>query len=127
MKKSTFSYPWEVLGMNEKKRLEWAFNRFYEYGKKRARYLVHKHDLSEIEMTSLIPSGLMAKCLELYEIEKSKSNYNALIVDCVARVFGIVKASIVRLNFNQGGIYSRSHVSTDNMEYLPNVGAVFHE
>lgn len=127
MKKSIFSYPWEVLGMDEKKRLEWAFNRFYEYGKKRAKYLARKHDLSEVEASSLIPSGLMAKCLELYEIEKSKHNYNGLIVDCVARIFGIVKASIARLNFNQGGIYSKAHISTDNMEYLPNVGAVFHE
>ena len=127
MKKSIFSYPWEVLGMDEKKRLEWAFNRFYEYGKKRAKYLAVKHDLSEVEAVSLIPSGLMAKCLELYETEKSKYNYNALIVDCVSRIFGIVKASIARLNFNQGGIYSRAHVSTDNTEYLPNVGAVFHE
>ena len=128
MKKSIFSYPWEVMGMNEKSRLEWAFNRFYEYGKKRAKYLARKHDLSEIEITSLIPSGLMAKCLELYEAEKSKNNvYNALIVDCVARVFGIVKASIARLNFNKGGVYSRAHVSTDDTEYLPNVGAVFHE
>lgn len=127
MKKSTFSYPWEVLGMSEKKRLEWAFNRFYEYGKKCAKYLAVKHDLSEIETTSLIPSGLMAKCLELYKTEKNKNNYNALIVDCVARVLGIVKASTVRLNFNQGGVYSRAHISTDNMEYLPNVGAVFHE
>lgn len=127
MKKSTFSYPWEVLGMNEKKRLEWAFNRFYEYGKKRAKYIARKHDLSEIEAVSLIPSGLMAKCLELYENEKNKNNYNALIVDCVARVFGIVKASIARLNFNQGGVYSMSHWSTDNTEYLPNTGAIFHE
>ena len=127
MKKSIFSYPWEVLGMDEKKRLEWAFNRFYEYGKKRAKYLTHKHDLSEIETASLIPSGLMAKCLELYETEKSKHNYNALIVDCVARVFGIVKASVARLNFNKGGVFSKAHVSTGNMEYLPNVGAVFHE
>jgi hypothetical protein len=128
MKKLNYSYPWEVLGMDEKKRLEWAFNRFYEYGKKRAKYLAVKHDLSEIEITSLIPSGLMAKCLELYEAEKNKNNvYNALIVDCVARVFGIVKASIARLNFNKGGVYSEAHISTDNMEYLPNVGAVFHE
>lgn len=127
MKKSTFSYPWEVLGMDEKKRLEWAFNRFYEYGKKRAKYIARKHDLSEIEAVSLIPSGLMAKCLKLYEAEKNKYNYNALIVDCVARVFGIVKASIARLNFNQGGVYCMSHWSTDNMEYLPNVGAVFQE
>jgi hypothetical protein len=81
MKKLNYSYPWEVLGMDEKKRLEWAFNRFYEYGKKRAKYLAVKHDLSEIEITSLIPSGLMAKCLELYEAEKNKNNvYNALIV-----------------------------------------------
>lgn len=127
MKKTNFSYPWEVLGMNEKKRLEWAFNRFYAYGKKRAKYIARKHDLSEIEAVSLIPSGLMAKCLELYENEKNKNNYNALIVDCVAHVFGIVKASIARLNFNQGGVYSKAHVSTDNMEYLPNVGAVFQE
>lgn len=127
MKNTNYSYPWEVLGMNEKKRLEWAFNRFYEYGKKRAKYLARKHDLSEVEVTSLIPSGLMAKCLELYETAKSKSNYNALIVDCVARVFGIVKASLARLNFNKGGLYSRAHVSTDETEYLPNVGAVFHE
>lgn len=128
MTKSSFSYPWDVLGMDEKKRLEWAFNRFYEYGKKRAKYIARKHDLSEVEMIGLIPSGLMAKCLELYEAEKSKNNvYNALIVDCVARVFGIVKASLARLNFNQGGVYSMSHWSTDNMEYLPNVGAVFQE
>lgn len=127
MKKSIFSYPWEVLGMSEEKRLEWAFNRFYEYGKKRAKYIAHKHDLSDIETVSLIPSGLMAKCMELYEAGKSKYNYNALIIDCVARVFGIVKASIARLNFNQGGIYSKAHISTDNMEYLPHIGAVFHE
>ena len=114
--------------MNEKKRLEWAFNRFYEYGKKRAKYIARKHDLSEIEASSLIPSGLMAKCLELYETEKNNGNvYNALIVDCVARVFGIVKASLARLNFNKGGVYSREHVSTDLTEYLPNVIAVFHE
>lgn len=126
--KTIFNYPWEVLGMNEKKRLEWAFNRFYEYGKKRAKYLAVKHDLSDIEAISLIPAGLMSKCLELYEIEKSNgNNYNALIVDCVARVFGIVKASIARLNFNKGGIYSRAHVSTDLTEYLPNTGAIFHE
>lgn len=128
MKKTIFSYPWEVLGMSEKKRLEWAFNRFYEYGKKRAEYLAVKHDLSIIETESLIPSGLMAKCLELYEAEKSSGNlYNALIIDCAARVFGIVKASIARLNFSKGGVYSQAHISTDNTEYLPNVGAIFHE
>lgn len=109
MQKLNYSYPWEVLGMSEKRRLEWAFNRFYEYGKKRAKYLAAKHDLSEVETTSLIPSGLMTKCLELYEIEKNSGNvYNGLILDCVARVFGIVKASIARLNFNQGGIFHES-------------------
>lgn len=118
-----------LCGLSSKERDNMVYNAFMEYASKKALYIANKHDMSLEYCGMYIAEGLYFKYMELKDkkIESFGYHYNNVEYESFIHVLALVKKVLNKLNFACGGIYTSAHMSTDDMEYLPNVVAVYHK
>ena len=105
------------------------FADFLNYGKKMSKYYAYKHDYDIDTGARFIASSLIMKYYEYLEYEQLEyDELNAINrLNAFNHVYGTIYASLAQLNYSKCGIYSRAHWSTDNTEYSPNKGAIYHD
>lgn len=118
-----------LCGLSSKKRDNMVYNAFLEYASKKALYIASKHDMSIEYCSMYIAEGLYFKYMELRnkKIEAFGYHYNNVEYESFIHVLSLVKKVLNKLNFACGGEYIKGHMSTNDMEYLPNVIAVYHK
>ena len=118
-----------LCGVSSKNRDTMVYNAFMDYSNKKALYIADKHSMSFEYCAMYIAEGLYFKYMELKakKIESFGYHYNNVEYESFIHVLSLVKKVLNKLNFACGGEYINGHMSTDDMEYLPNVGAVWHK
>lgn len=101
------------------------FSDFLRYGKNQSKYYAKKHDYDIDTGACFIASGMIERYYK-YLSDFDDVNANTRL-SAFSHVYGCIYASLAQLNYSKCGVYSRSHWSTDNTEYLPNAGAIFHD
>lgn len=114
----------ECLVMSSKNDSD-IFNDFLRYGKKQSKYYAYKHDYDIDTGARYIASGLIERYFK-YLSDFDDINANTRL-NAFNHVYGAIYASLAQLNYSKCGLYSSAHWSTDNTEYLPNKGAIYHD
>lgn len=100
------SYAINFSKMDESKQIDYVWNKFTSYAKKRAKYFFKKHSMDLLECESFISSGLFDLFLNKKKnLIKKYGDFSAVNYYALKRVFTWLKITVAKVNYIEGGIY----------------------